>query len=221
MSVFVRMLTASGIALAALAAGPANAATLIEQDLGTGTTSFISSGRIKVYDDFKLAAASTIQSITFWSDTFLGGERNFEISFWSTTDDRRWPNVEVAPLYKVNVISDGQQLSRFIAKHDVTLATPVNLLAGRYFISIYGASYFQWVTSSSLESGIHQLPLTAVINQNDGDRFYHEGNAAFRLGGEVVPAAAVPEPATWALMMAGFGLVGTAMRRRAVRAIAA
>ncbi len=30
-------------------------------------------------------------------------------------------------------------------------------------------------------------------------------------------AAAVPEPATWALMLAGFGLVGGAMRRRSVR----
>jgi hypothetical protein len=32
--------------------------------------------------------------------------------------------------------------------------------------------------------------------------------------------AAVPEPAAWALMIAGFGLVGAAARRRTVRAIA-
>ncbi len=31
------------------------------------------------------------------------------------------------------------------------------------------------------------------------------------------PAAAVPEPATWALMLAGFGLTATALRRRRVR----
>jgi hypothetical protein len=30
-------------------------------------------------------------------------------------------------------------------------------------------------------------------------------------------AAVVPEPASWALMIAGFGLVGAAMRRRSVR----
>ncbi len=32
----------------------------------------------------------------------------------------------------------------------------------------------------------------------------------------VDPAAAVPEPATWALMLAGFGLTGAALRRRRV-----
>jgi hypothetical protein len=32
----------------------------------------------------------------------------------------------------------------------------------------------------------------------------------------VVGAPAIPEPATWALMIAGFGLAGTAMRRHAV-----
>ncbi|MFS0771638.1 PEPxxWA-CTERM sorting domain-containing protein [Sphingomonas sp. 1P08PE] len=31
------------------------------------------------------------------------------------------------------------------------------------------------------------------------------------------PTAAVPEPATWALMLAGFGLTATALRRRRVR----
>lgn len=34
-------------------------------------------------------------------------------------------------------------------------------------------------------------------------------------------AAAVPEPASWALMISGFGLVGAAMRRRAVRTVLA
>ena len=37
----------------------------------------------------------------------------------------------------------------------------------------------------------------------------------------LVPLAAVPEPASWALMIAGFGLVGAAMRRRAAAAAAA
>ena len=36
-----------------------------------------------------------------------------------------------------------------------------------------------------------------------------------------ISVAAVPEPATWALMIAGFGLAGAALRRRRVAALAA
>jgi hypothetical protein len=45
----------------------------------------------------------------------------------------------------------------------------------------------------------------------------------FKLGdaGFALPAAAVPEPASWALMVGGFGLVGVVARRRAARAAAA
>jgi hypothetical protein len=36
-----------------------------------------------------------------------------------------------------------------------------------------------------------------------------------------VPASAVPEPATWAMMLLGFGAIGLAMRRRKATAVAA
>jgi hypothetical protein len=36
----------------------------------------------------------------------------------------------------------------------------------------------------------------------------------FSLGQVTVPAAAVPEPASWALMLGGFGLLGATVRRR-------
>jgi hypothetical protein len=35
------------------------------------------------------------------------------------------------------------------------------------------------------------------------------------------PTSAVPEPASWAMMVGGFGLIGSAMRRRRLRALAA
>jgi hypothetical protein len=40
------------------------------------------------------------------------------------------------------------------------------------------------------------------------------GTAAFQVGTVRVPNTAVPEPATWAMMLGGFGLIGAATRRR-------
>ncbi len=53
-----------------------------------------------------------------------------------------------------------------------------------------------------------------------------EGNSASTRGGGTrltfnVPQSPIPEPATWAMMIAGFGLVGAAMRRRGATTVAA
>ena len=45
---------------------------------------------------------------------------------------------------------------------------------------------------------------------------FHSGGGFQLRVNELTLAAAVPEPASWALMIAGFGLVGAAMRRRAL-----
>lgn len=50
----------------------------------------------------------------------------------------------------------------------------------------------------------------------DSNNFDNFGDITF----DVTTATAVPEPATWAMMVAAFGLVGFAMRRRASRVAA-
>ena len=58
-------------------------------------------------------------------------------------------------------------------------------------------------------------PLTLVLGTEQtvrfgiADSFYGDNSAGISLN-----IAAVPEPASWALMLAGFGLVGTLVRRR-------
>ena len=59
------------------------------------------------------------------------------------------------------------------------------------------------------------------IQENDGDIFYSRiadtcpgENAACAFTRDVLAAPAVPEPSSWALMIGGFGLAGTALRTR-------
>lgn len=47
------------------------------------------------------------------------------------------------------------------------------------------------------------------------------GNWALSIDGAFAANAAVPEPESWVMLIAGFGLVGASMRRRAHRAVAA
>ena len=69
-----------------------------------------------------------------------------------------------------------------------------------------GANWFsaqaldnQWIMSITLDTAPNNI---ADIRQ-------------LRLGGiGTVPTGAIPEPATWAMLIAGFGMVGGAMRRR-------
>jgi hypothetical protein len=56
----------------------------------------------------------------------------------------------------------------------------------------------------ALTPGKHRLDIVGYWGKEGGS---YSGNLSFS-------AAAVPEPASWAMMIAGFGLVGAAMRRR-------
>jgi hypothetical protein len=63
-----------------------------------------------------------------------------------------------------------------------------------------------------------------VLRWNDLDISGSEDGLAiddFNIAATVAAPAVVPEPATWAMMIAGFGLVGAGMRRRRVIAVAA
>lgn len=63
------------------------------------------------------------------------------------------------------------------------------------------------------------------VNGSFGDgRFgfynYSQANVTYAgISDDVLPPGGVPEPATWAMMIAGFGLAGAAMRRRANQSV--
>lgn len=70
----------------------------------------------------------------------------------------------------------------------------------------------------SARSTFSRLGLDAfftLTTKNNLDNLPGGSNTAvFTLGQVTVPVAGVPEPATWAMMLGGFGFMGAAMRRR-------
>jgi hypothetical protein len=93
----------------------------------------------------------------------------------------------------------------------------VNLGAGEYFFAVQGVSP---VFETFLAFG----------TAGAGAAETHDGGATWSQGYEYHPSVAVglydnglgvPEPATWALMIGGFGLAGAMLRRRSVAAAAA
>ena len=89
------------------------------------------------------------------------------------------------------------------------LAAPFGSLVGRIgsSLQLIGANY----TGPAWATGTLEL---FYWDSNSGDNF---GQITFDINAK--SSGAVPEPTTWAMMLAGFGLLGAAMRRarRAVR----
>ena len=97
--------------------------------------------------------------------------------------------------------------------HDQAAALPLTLAAGAYAV-VFGSGEFGasgWAGFGDLNTPVGQSHMFASVFSSDWSDFDDTGVRIFVEGN----AAAIPEPATWAMLIAGFGLVGGAMRRRA------
>jgi PEP-CTERM motif len=91
---------------------------------------------------------------------------------------------------------------------------------GNFLSSLnFGDPYSYTFRPGDSGRGLLQTAAPGVGRFNNGFRYtIAELNVTSISGGPVqVNLGAVPEPASWALMIAGFGLVGSAMRRRATK----
>ena len=104
----------------------------------------------------------------------------------------------LAGLYSITLTTSSPAID-FTSAVLTGLGGPANLVE----IDDDGVSEF-WRLANPVTLGAAQYTLT--INGNN--------SGAGSLGGSITIRPAVPEPATWAMMLIGFGAVGFAMRRR-------
>ena len=90
--------------------------------------------------------------------------------------------------------------------------------AAVHFGQNYGSSDFGALPANLTFYGLrYSGVLNSYSNPSVTSRHYADPQVLFNAGSAVV-SGGVPEPATWALMISGFGLVGASMRRRKVAA---
>jgi len=99
---------------------------------------------------------------------------------------------------------------------DVPSTALVLFQAGIADLGGFGATGWTSVTTQALAAGRYRLE--ALVADAAPDDAYYDGYHSRLLLDDVAVLAAeptgVPEPATWALMLVGFGLLGASLRRR-------
>ncbi len=137
----------------------------------------------------------------------LGGDANLTLFTARTT-----PSGSTVPGFGMPPIAPGVTLNPY----------PVNIIGGAPTWSPVGSGcfsngcgYTDWIemTYTINTAGTYNLTFGVV---NWSDTAFDSGLAydGAIIGDTPIPNPGVPEPAAWALLIAGFGLVGAALRRR-------
>jgi hypothetical protein len=105
-----------------------------------------------------------------------------------------------------HVTQFGADYRGFSAEPSDSITATYDLEAGtEYFIEL-----FQRLDVSSLREGLTPISGTAIVNASQHITFAITDRPVDDPNG---PSTPLPEPTTWALMVAGFGLAGAALRR--------
>lgn len=200
-------------ALAGLfAAGAANAVTAV--DLDTPGTAYTSAPYTLGFE-FTLLSAASVDKLGVYDWNSDGLESSAQVGLWAADGT-------LLALAAIGAGTSGELIDQFRYAN----VAPVALSAGTLYV--VGAYMVSDVVGTATSLGTGQSgtgsfnPLLGSVNDRYSNFDYAFGFPTFSnstggawLGANLnFGAGGVPEPATWAMMIAGFGLVGFAARRR-------
>ena len=169
----------------------------------------------QIYDGALFGGAVQFDTITFFADNGASGtvlNGNYVISFSSTTDaiGSGYPVSNVANTASFYTGNLGGAVG---ASFSVTGANYVfNPSNGNLLMDIIVTN--QDYVSNGSGNSYNKADYTGVQTSRAVDAVTGVYSGAGGLVTEFNTSPAVPEPASWALMIAGFGMMGAAMRRR-------
>jgi hypothetical protein len=178
-------------------------------------------------DDFNVLKSVKVTALGAFDDGANGLNGLIQVGIWNL-DSESW----AIPLTQITGAASGGSTYVFNPISSVVLN------AGHY--SVIGVGFSDndrnYNTNLSGENDASQLAFNALGGRlsNGGARWDYDTTAsnpsgpgiqifphASAFGAGSFQAAAVPEPATWAMMLGGFGLMGLTMRRRRMTDVAA
>ena len=215
---FKRLALLAAVSVAAIVA-PANAATIYNNGGPTPTDGNESAAWVQA-ESFTLTAASLVGSAGVYMSAFGGGGyNNSGFQYYIFANSAGTPGAvlttgSVTPTITNAGLNDaaGSPVKLF----SFNFATPFAAAANTtYFFGIHANAagnftrtdiYWDKAAGNGTPTGRESAGGTFNNWSDNGNEH------AFFLGDAV--GGAVPEPATWAMMLAGFGLTGAALRRR-------
>jgi hypothetical protein len=169
--------------------------------------------------DFSFATASNISAVTFWSLEALPADYLGSITYSILSNVAGSPGATVISTGSVTPTrtAAGTVLGFTQFKNDFALSV-LNVPAGTYWLSLHNGSvaatafndfYWSWADPNATNTPTNRgrefslAPLGVAWTTNDQEHAFN------------IVASVVPEPATWALALAGLALVATRRRTAA------